>query len=81
MWADAITYRAGRGWAAADGLPAATNDELVEVAGIHLLTSLGPAVRSAPSRNTGGTRRGFGQRSSDGSAPRPPASMTTLPPC
>jgi len=40
MWADAITYRAGRGWAAADGLPRA-NDELVEVAGIHLLTSLG----------------------------------------
>ena len=40
IWADAITYRAGRGWAAADGQPASTDDEVVEVAGVRLLTSL-----------------------------------------
>ncbi len=39
-WAGATTFRAGRGWAAADGGPAPPDDVRVDVAGIPMLASL-----------------------------------------
>ena len=39
-WAGALTYRAGRGWATADGGPPPTGDVPVRVAGITMLASL-----------------------------------------
>ena len=39
-WAGAITYRDGRGWAAADGNVAPTDAAVVEIGGVRLLTAL-----------------------------------------
>jgi 23S rRNA (cytosine1962-C5)-methyltransferase len=78
IWADAISYRAGRGWAAADGLPGSTDDEPVELAGIRLLASLaaGGQVGVFPehARNAAWVRAAVARRtpalgSGDGPAP------------
>ena len=87
IWADAITYRAGRGWAAADGLPASTGDEVVEVVGVRLLTSLaaGGQVGVFPEhgRNATWVRAAVARRTpapcgDDGDAPLDPPAVLNL---
>jgi 23S rRNA (cytosine1962-C5)-methyltransferase len=42
QWSGAVTYRAGRGWAAADGGPAPSADVSIQLAGVRLIAKLAP---------------------------------------